>query len=403
VAIDTVECVVVGAGVIGLAVARALARAGRETIVVERETAYGSGVSSRNSEVIHAGLYYPPGSLKAQLCVRGKALLYAWCAERGVPHRRCGKLVVATEPNRVDELRRLQATAHRNGVTDVAWLDAAQARSLEPALRCAAALWSPSSGIVDSHALMTSLLGDAQSAGAVLALASPVTSAAPAGRGWAVAVGEDPSPALHARWLVNCAGLGAVPLAAAFRGPAATRPPRQRFAKGHYFSLNARSPFTHLVYPLPDDGGLGVHLTLDLAGRGRFGPDVEWLPEGLAERDLDYAVDASRAPAFDAQVRRFWPDLPDDALAPAYTGVRPKLHGPGEPAADFRIDGPDAHGADGLVQLFGIESPGLTASLAIAERVAAMVAAADRTRPAAHDGPGAIAAVRGAMGVEPRP
>ena len=395
---DSVECLVVGAGVVGLAVARQLARAGRETIVVEREAAYGGGVSSRNSEVIHAGLYYPPGSLKARLCVQGKAMLYAWCAERGVPHRRCGKLVVATDGSRVDELRRLQATAHRNGVTDVAWLDAADARAIEPEVRCAAALWSPSSGIVDSHALMTSLLGDAQAAGAVLALASPVASAARVDGGWAIAVGDDPEPALRARWLVNCAGLGAVPLAAATSGPAAARVPRQRFAKGHYFSLSVRSPFTHLVYPLPDDGGLGVHLTLDLAGRGRFGPDVEWLPDGLAERDLDYAVDVGRAAAFEAQVRRFWPGLPDGALAPAYTGVRPKMHGPGEPAADFRIDGPDAHGCEGLVQLFGIESPGLTASLAIAEHVAGIVAATDRARAAARGPRGARARAAGTVG-----
>lgn len=366
------ECVVVGAGVVGLAVARALALAGREVVIVERGTAIGAGVSSRNSEVIHAGIHDSTGSLKATLCTRGKALLYAYGAERGVAHRRCGKLIVAAHTDDLPQLEALAARARANGVQDVALLSRRQAVALEPALACAGALWSPSSGIVDSHGLMTALLGDAENAGAVLALASGLSSAQREGRRWRLHTAGEEAFEMSADWLVNCGGLQARQVAARMDGFPPARVPALHLAKGHYFSLAARSPFSHLIYPLPGDGGLGVHLTLDLAGQARFGPDVEWLP--VADPDaVDYRVDESRVPRFEAEIRAYWPDLPHGALRPAYSGVRPKLSGPGEAAADFHIAGPDDHGVPGVVQLFGIESPGLTASLAIAERVAAIV------------------------------
>ncbi len=381
--VERIDALVVGAGVVGLAAARALARNGLDVWIVERDAGIGTGVSARNSEVIHAGLYYPPGSLKGRLCVRGKQMLYAYCGERGIAHRRCGKLVVAHDDAEHGRLLALQAQAQAVGVDDLQLLDADAARRLEPALACAGALWSPSSGIVDSHALMLSLLGDAEAGGAVLALRSRFVAAQRVGGLWRVRVAAEDGSAddavFDARWLVNAAGLGAQAVAAAVEGfPAAAIPPR-RLAKGHYFSAAVRSPFTRLIYPVPADGGLGVHLTLDLGGQARFGPDVEWLDVdgSVDDRGFDFRVDASRAPAFAAAVRRYWPALPDGALLPAYSGIRPKLSGPGEPAADFRIDGPAQHGCGGVVQLFGIESPGLTASLAIGEAVAALVAGAD--------------------------
>lgn len=377
---ERVDALVAGAGVVGLAVARALARSGLAVWIAEREAGIGSGVSSRNSEVIHAGLYYPPGSLKARLCVRGKQMLYAYCGERGIAHRRCGKLVVAHDDAERGRLPALHAQAQAEGVDDLQLLDRDAARRLEPALACRAALWSPSSGIVDSHALMLSLLGDAEAAGAMLALRSRFVAAQRAHGHWRVRVAADDGSAeeavFEARWLVNAAGLGAQAVAAAVEGfPAAAIPPR-RLAKGHYFSSAVRSPFTRLIYPMPTDGGLGVHLTLDLGGQARFGPDVEWLDVdgSVDDRALDLRVDASRAAAFASAVRRYWPALPEGALLPAYSGIRPKISGPGEPAADFRIDGPAQHGCDGVVQLFGIESPGLTAALAIGEAVTALVA-----------------------------
>ena len=373
---DRVDCLVIGAGVVGLACARALARAGLEVVVVERERRFGAGVSSRNSEVIHAGLYDAPGSLKASLCVRGNQLLYAYCAERSIAHRRCGKLVLATRAQDADRLDLLRSRAEANGVDGIAPLTGAEAVTLEPALQCAAALWSPSSGIVDSHALMTALLGDAEAAGAALALTSAFESARRIGNAWqlrAAAGAGEPRFEMEAAWLINAAGLDAQAVAASIEGfPARAIPPR-RLAKGNYFSLAGRSPFSRLIYPLPVDGGLGVHLTLDLGGQARFGPDVEWLDSAAAGRELNYAVDPRRATAFEAAVRSFWPQLPDGAMLPAYSGIRPKLAGPGEAAADFRIDTPAQHGVAGIVQLFGIESPGLTAALAIAERVAAIV------------------------------
>jgi L-2-hydroxyglutarate oxidase LhgO len=380
---ETVDCIVIGAGVVGLAAARALAQAGREVVIVEAAGAIGTGVSSRNSEVIHAGLYYPTGSLRARLCVRGRQLLYDFCVARGVPHRRCGKLVVAT---RDDELPKLAAIAERAAANGLVGDDAlrrlsrAEALALEPELHCAGALWSPATGIVDSHGLMTALLGDAEHAGAVLALASPFEAAQRQAGRWVLRTGGSEPFEMAARWLVNCASLHAQQLALAMQGfPAAAVPP-QFLSRGHYFALTGRAPFSHLIYPTPVDGGLGVHLTLDLAGQAKFGPDVRWLP-GATPDSLDYGVDPALAAAFEADVRRYWPGLPAGALQPAYSGVRPRLTGPGATAADFRIDGPAEHGCAGVVQLFGIESPGLTASLAIGELVAAIVQADGAAAP----------------------
>ncbi len=365
-----VDCVVVGAGVVGLACARTLARAGREVIVVEAEGAFGTATSSRNSEVIHAGIYYPTGSLRAQLCVRGKALLYDFCAAHRVDHRRCGKLIVAQNDVETVQLQAIEQRARANGVADLRWLAGDEARALEPQLRCARALLSPSTGIVDSHGLMLALLGDAEGAGTMLALRSPVLRAAATPQGIELEVGGDAATTLLAGAVVNSAGHGAPPLAAATRGLAAAHVPPRFFAKGNYFTLSGRAPFSRLVYPAPGESGhLGVHLTLDLGGQAKFGPSFHWV-EGL-----DYRVDEHEAEHFYDEVRRYWPGLPDGALQPGYVGIRPKIRGPGEPAQDFRIDGPETHGVPGLVNLFGIESPGLTASLAIAERVVAQLAA----------------------------
>jgi L-2-hydroxyglutarate oxidase LhgO len=368
---DQVDAIVIGAGAVGLAVARALAQGGRETIVAESQFAIGQGVSSRNSEVIHAGLYYPPGSLKARLCVRGRELLYAMCASHGIGHRNCGKLVVATSDAEAAALRDLQARAAANGVP-VQWLEAGEAQALEPALRCTAALLSPSTGIVDSHGFMLALQGDLETAGGMVALGSAVESAV-AGRGGAphvlrLADGSE----VAAPVVVNAASLHACALARRFEGLDARFVPREYFAKGSYYALAGKAPFTHLVYPAPADAWLGVHLTLDLGGQAMFGPDLEWLVVERPE-DIDYKVDPRRADGFYAEVRRYWPDLPDGALQPSYSGVRPKIYGPRDKAPDFRIDGPQLHGVPGLVNLFGIESPGLTSALAIAEYVAALL------------------------------
>jgi L-2-hydroxyglutarate oxidase LhgO len=368
---DQVDAVVVGAGVVGLATARALAGRGLETVVLESADAIGTGISSRNSEVIHAGLYYPAGSLKARLCVQGRRMLYDFCASHGVPHRRCGKLVVATDATQLEGLDALQRKAAANGVHDLRRLARDEVLAEEPQLRCTGALLSPSTGIVDSHGLMLALQGDLERAGGSVALSSPALSidSTAAGRHVLSVGGAEPMP-LAARIVVNSAGLWAPRLAAATRGLDPRHVPAAHFSKGNYYALAGRAPFSHLVYPLPQDAWLGVHLTLDLAGQARFGPDVEWLPDGQAE-PLDYRVDPGRAAGFYADVRRYWPGLPDGALQPAYSGVRPKIHARGEPAPDFVVQGPAEHGLAGLVNLFGIESPGLTSSLALAEEVLA--------------------------------
>ncbi len=363
---ERVDVVVIGAGVVGLAVARALAQRAREVLILEAAERFGSGVSSRNSEVIHAGIYYPRGSLKARLCVAGREALYAFCREHGVPHSRCGKLIVASNGNQLAELGRIRTAALANGV-ELSSLGRPDTLALEPGLRCAAALHSPLTGIIDAHAYMLALLGQAESRGALLACDSAVTAVALQADGFLIAVNGAPA-SLHSRALVNSAGLSAPRVARLMEGFPTERVPTAYLAKGSYFTLAGRAPFGRLIYPLPEPGGLGVHLTLDLAGRARFGPDVEWVGE------LDYSVDVKRAAAFYGAIRSWWPALPDGALEPAYSGIRPKITGPGEPAADFRIDGQAAHGVPGLVQLFGIESPGLTSSLAIAGHVADLLA-----------------------------
>jgi L-2-hydroxyglutarate oxidase LhgO len=373
-----------------------LAEAGQEVIVVDQAPGIGQGVSSRNSEVIHAGIYYPAGSLKAKHCVRGKALLYAYCEDRGIAHRRCGKLIVATRSEQEQTLHDLKSKAEANGVTDLRWLTTSMLREREPDLRAVAALWSPSSGIVDSHALMLALQGDLERAGGVVATGCRVMALhAPGSDGPGAIVqtrqahrDDLTNPAetmvkgsatntLHARQVVNAGGLYAVPLARAAAG-ARLRPgwrwPSAHYARGRYLALARKAPFTHLVYPVPEPGGLGVHLTLDLAGQARFGPDVQWMPQATnaapSEIDqFDYAVDVSLRERFAEEVGAYWPGLPADALVPAYSGIRPKLSGPGEPAADVVIAGPADHGVAGVVHLLGIESPGLTSALSLAEAV----------------------------------
>jgi len=362
---DSLDCVVVGAGLVGLAVARRLALAGREVVILEAENAIGMHTSSRNSEVIHAGIYYPQGSLKARSCIEGRTRLYEYCTQRAIPHARCGKLIVATSEAQIPELAAIQAKARANGVTDVVAMSREQAIALEPELSCVAALYSASTGIIDSHALMLGYLGDAQAAGAMLALASPLERGRVRAEGIELRVqGAEP---LLARSVVNSAGLTAPSIARRIDGYPPEFAPRELYAKGNYYSLAGRSPFSRLVYPVPEPGGLGVHLTLDLAGQARFGPDVEWVPE------IGYGVDPARAERFYAAIRRYWPKLADGALAPGYCGIRPKISGPQEPAADFVIQGPQVHGVRGLVHLFGIESPGLTASLALADHVAELL------------------------------
>jgi L-2-hydroxyglutarate oxidase LhgO len=362
---ERVECAVIGAGIVGLACARALAMAGREVAILEAEGAIGTHTSSRNSEVIHAGIYYAKGSLKATSCLAGNRRLYEYCVARGVPHARCGKLIVAADEAQVAELGQIRTKAHANGVTDLVCMTRPQALALEPALSCAAALYSPSTGIIDSHALMLAYLADAQAHGAVLALKSPLDEVRRRKDGLELRVrGGDP---VRARLLVNSAGLRAPSVAKAIEGYQPRLAPPELYARGNYFTLSGRAPFSRLVYPVPEPGGLGVHVTLDLAGRARFGPDVEWVDA------IDYRVDPARAERFYGAIRRYWPALADGTLAPGYAGIRPKTAGPGAPAQDFLVQGPAEHGVAGLVNLFGIESPGLTASLALADHVATLL------------------------------
>ncbi len=363
------DCLVIGAGVVGLAVASALAVAGRDVVIIERDTAIGTGVSSRNSEVIHAGIYYPAGSDKARLCVEGRQALYDFCARHGVAHRRCGKLIVGSHSGQIADLERLLERGLGNGVDDLHLIDGAAASVLEPAIHCVAALHSPSTGIIDSHGLMLALLGVAEDHGAMLALGSRVIDLTPENDRIVVTTAD--GTRLDAALVVNAAGLSAAALAATLVALPLHWRPAPLFAKGSYFSLIGRSPFSRLIYPIPEPGGLGVHLTLDLAGAARFGPDVEWLT--MTDPDLiDYDVDPGRAAAFLGAIRHWWPDLAADRIAPSYAGVRPKLTNAGVIADDFQIAGPADHGVPGYIGLSGIESPGLTASLAIAARVATM-------------------------------
>lgn len=360
---DRVDCVVIGAGVVGLAVARELALAGREVIVLEAEAAIGEHTSSRNSEVIHAGLYYPKGSLKARFCVEGKQLLYDYCTERGIAHQRIGKIIVATSDDEIPAVRSYVEKANANGVTDLRWLDIAELRELEPEVRCVAGFLSPSTGIIDSHALMLAFQGDAENHGASVVFHSPVERGAITDDGIELTVGGTEPMNLVCTTVINSAGLFAPEVARKLAGFPVAHVPPQYFAKAHYYSLTGRSPFRRLVYPVATHAHLGVHVTLDLGGQARFGPDVEWID------GIDYAFDYSREPLFYEAIRRYYPGLKDGALSPGYTGIRPKISGPKEPAADFRIDGPQQHGVPGLVNLFGIESPGLTASIAIGRHV----------------------------------
>ena len=365
--IDSVDAIVIGAGVVGLAVARALALQGREVMVLEAVNAIGTGISARNSEVIHSGMYYPTGSLKASLCVQGRAQVVAYCQERSIGHRLCGKLIVATEPSQTPKLKAIQAQALANGVDDVRWLSAQEAMAMEGALKCVAALLSPGTGIVDSHGLMLSFQGDLENAGGMVVLNAAVKSVAldldKTSSTRHLVYMEDGS-VLATRTLINAAGLIAPALAHQFSGLSPQNIPTAYYAKGNYFTLSSAAPFRHLIYPVPESAGLGVHLTLDLGGQAKFGPDVQWV-----ETPEDFQVDASRADAFYAAVRTYWPALPDVALQSGYAGIRPKISSPQSPAADFLIQGPETHGVAGLVNLFGIESPGLTSSMAIADWV----------------------------------
>ena len=362
-----VECVVVGAGVVGLAVARALALAGREVMVLDQASQIGFETSSRNSEVIHAGLYYPPGSLKAHACVAGKLKLYSYCEERGLPYKRLGKLLVACDEREIAALEMVKQRATANGVADLEWIEASEVKRLEPALHCVGAYVSPSTGIIDSHALMLSYQGDAEAAGASVVLRTQVLGGEATGDGFRLEIGGDEQSTLVAGMLVNCAGLHAPSLARKIRGVPEETIPRHYLCRGVYFTLSGRAPFKHLIYPAPEKAGLGVHLTLDLAGQARFGPDVEWIDQ------IDYTVDPRRGDSFYGAIRRYWPGLPDGALQSGYAGIRPKITGPKDAAGDFLIVGPEAHRVPGYIGLYGIESPGLTASLALADEVTTIV------------------------------
>jgi L-2-hydroxyglutarate oxidase LhgO len=365
---ETVDCVVIGAGVIGLACARALAMKGREVIVLERAEAIGTETSSRHSEVVHAGIYYPPGSLKARFCVEGRHRLYRFMEEHGVPHSRIGKLIVATSEDQIAALKQIKERAEKSGVHDLEFLSHNEVVAREPELRCVTALWSPSTGILDSHSYMLALEGDAEACGTMIAFHAPVERGSIGADGITIEVGGADPMTLTARTVVVAAGLHSQRLVRGLDGFPAERVPAAYYCKGNYYALSGcRAPFSTLIYPAPEQAGLGVHLTLDMGGQARFGPDVEWIDE------IDYDVDPRRADSFYAAVRKYWPGLPDDSLQPGYSGIRPKIQAPGEPAADYMVQGPKDHGIAGLVNLYGIESPGMTSSLAIADHVAALL------------------------------
>lgn len=364
---ERIDCLVIGAGVVGLAVARELANRGLETIVLERHKVIGCETSSRNSEVIHAGIYYPKNSLKARLCVAGKALLYDYCENKNIGYKRCGKLIVASSEAQLSKLTDIHNKAKHNGVNDLLLLSKSQSLAMEPRLRTVGALHSPSTGIIDSHGYMLSLQADLERAGGLVAFASPILSASSQNNDINVTVGGQQEMNLTAKYVVNCAGLHAQHVARQFIGLPSQNIPPVHYAKGNYYALQGKAPFSRLIYPVPEEAGLGVHFTMDLAGAGRFGPDVEWI------NDLNYVVDPTRVERFYQEIARYWPDIQQRALVPAYAGIRAKLSAPGEPSMDFMIQGYKEHNIKGLVNLFGIESPGLTASLAIAQYVSTLL------------------------------
>ena len=373
---EQVDCVVIGAGVVGLAVAREMALQGRETILLERENAFGTISSARNSEVIHAGIYYPKDSLKAKLCVQGNRLLYEYCRDHQVATQPYGKLIVASDEAQIDDLRAILYKAQNNGVPEIKFISGEEAKALEPNLKCSAAILSSTTGIVDSHGYMLSLLGGFEDAGGMVAYQSPLISAKPIGdkaqNGYLLEVGGADGMQIQTQLLINCAGISAPAVAQKIEGLSKEQIPKAYFAKGNYFSLSGKSPFNHLIYPIPEPGGLGVHLTLDMGGQAKFGPDVEWLNIDL-EDQIDYTVDPKRGDGFYEAVRRYWPGLKDGSLQPDYSGVRAKIVPPNSPAGDFCFSTPQEHKMQGLYNLYGFESPGLTSSLAIARYLEAQI------------------------------
>lgn len=369
---EQMDTIVIGAGVVGLAIARELALKGRDVLVIESESAIGTGTSARNSEVIHAGIYYPKDSLKAKFCVEGKELLYKYCESHGVEFKNCKKLIVATDQKQLEGLAAIKAKAEANGVLDLVYLSADEAKALEPNLNTVGVLLSPSTGIIDSHGLMLAYQGDAEDNGAMIAFNAPVIDGVIEEDGIVLNVGGEAPMQIKAQQVVNSAGLFAPKIAENITGLDVAFKPKSYVCKGNYFTLAGKSPFEHLIYPMPNEAGLGVHITVDLGGQAKFGPDTEWLDKEIPELE-DYPVNPSRGDSFYEAVRSYWPDLEDGSLQAGYSGMRPKLVGPGDGAADFRIDGPETHGISGLVNLFGIESPGLTSSLAIAKHVAELL------------------------------
>ncbi|MBU3617668.1 NAD(P)/FAD-dependent oxidoreductase [Polynucleobacter sp. JS-Fieb-80-E5] len=373
---DQVDCVVIGAGVVGLAVAREMALQGRETILLERESAFGTISSARNSEVIHAGIYYPKDSLKAKLCVEGNRMLYEYCRTHHVATQPYGKLIVASDESQLDDLQAILYKAQQNNVPEIKMITGEQAKLMEPELHCAAAVFSATTGIVDSHGFMLSLLGGFEDAGGMIAYQSPLISAKPIGEnakdGFELVIGGADGMKIQTKLLINCTGMSAPAIAQKIEGLPQQQIPKAYFAKGNYFSLSGKSPFKHLIYPIPEPGGLGVHLTLDMGGQAKFGPDVEWL-EIDEESQIDYTVNPKRGEGFYAAVRRYWPGLKDNALQPDYSGVRAKIVPPNAPAGDFCFNTPKDHGLEGLFNLYGFESPGLTSSLAIAKHLEGLI------------------------------